>query len=136
MKPWLDTWDDLTAAALAELEAVKAGIEGDASTLVSKYAEGAGLLERANGHALWYINHYEYARVGKAHITPMVLALDAYTAEKATLAADPDAVVTKLVTSRTDTPVAARPPSSTATPRPAPSTRARTGWSRVITSAW
>ena len=28
MKPWLDTWDDLTAAALAELEAVKAGIEG------------------------------------------------------------------------------------------------------------
>ncbi|MFR3452023.1 MAG: hypothetical protein ACLTSX_11285 [Collinsella sp.] len=105
MKPWLDTWDDLTAAALAELEAVKAGIEGDASTLVSKYAEGAGLLERANGHALWYINHYEYARVGKAHITPMVLALDAYTADKATLAADPDAVVTKLVTSRTDTPV-------------------------------
>ena len=105
MKPWLDTWDDLTAAALAELDAVKAGIEGDASTLVSKYAEGAALLERANGHALWYINHYEYARVGKAHITPMVLALDAYTAEKATLAADPDAVVTKLVTSRTDTPV-------------------------------
>ncbi len=105
MKPWLDTWDDLTAAALTQLEAVKAGIEGDASTLVSKYAEGAGLLERANGHALWYINHYEYARVGKAHITPMVLALDAYTAEKATLAADPDAVVTKLVTSRTDTPV-------------------------------
>ena len=105
MKPWLDTWDDLTAAALTELEAVKAGIEGDASALVSKYAEGAGLLERANGHALWYINHYEYARVGKAHITPMVLALDAYTAEKATLAADPDAVVTKLVTSRTDTPV-------------------------------
>ena len=47
------------ADARAKAQAVKAGIEGDASTLVSKYAEGAGLLERANGHALWYINHYE-----------------------------------------------------------------------------
>lgn len=105
MKPWLDTWDDLTAAALADLDAVKASLKGDVSTLVSKYAEGADLLESANGHALWYINHYEYARVGKAHITPLVNALDAYTAEKATLAADPDAVVTKLSTNRTDTPV-------------------------------
>lgn len=105
MKPWLDTWDDLTAAALTDLDAVKASLEGDASTLVSKYAEGAGLLESANGHALWYVDHYEFARVGKAHITPLVNTLDAYAAEKATLAADPDAVVTKLFTNRTDTPV-------------------------------
>ena len=43
--------------------------------------------------------------MGKAHITPMVNALNDYVAEKATLASDPDAVLTKFVTNRTDTPV-------------------------------
>ena len=43
--------------------------------------------------------------MGKAHITPTVNELNDYVAEKATLASDPDAVLTKFVTNRTDTPV-------------------------------
>ena len=105
MKPWIDTWDDLTASALTYIEAVRAHLAGNDSALIEKYAEATSQLEAANGHALWYVDHYEYARVGRAQITPTVSALDAYAAEKATLAADPDAVVTKLVTNRTDTPV-------------------------------
>ena len=105
MEPWMDTWDDLTSAAITELNAVKASLAGNNSELIALFAEGTATLDRANNHQLWYINHYEKARVGKAHITPMVNALNEYVAEKATLAADPDAVVTKLVTNRTDTPV-------------------------------
>lgn len=104
MKPWMDTWADLTRAALAQLAAVNAHLAGDASGLIASYAQATAALEEANGNSLWYIDHYEYARVGKAHITPLVNALNDYVAEKAALAADPDAVITKFVTNRTDTP--------------------------------
>lgn len=105
MKPWLDTWDDLTKATITELGAVKASLAQNNAELIAKYAEGVSQLEAANNHQLWYIDHYEKARVGKARITPLVNALNDYVAEKATLAADPDAVLTKFVTNRTDTPV-------------------------------
>lgn len=105
MEPWIATFDDLTRAAITELNAVKASIKGDNNELIALFAEGTSAFDQANNHELWYINHYEKARVGKAYITPTVNALNDYVAEKATLAADPDAVVTKLVTNRTDTPV-------------------------------
>ena len=105
MEPWVATFEDLTRAAITELNAVKASIKGDNNELIALFAEGTSAFDQANNHELWYINHYEKARVGKAYITPTVNALNDYVAEKATLAADPDAVVTKLVTNRTDTPV-------------------------------
>ena len=108
MEPWMDTFDDLTRAAITELDAVKASIKGDNNELITLFAEGTSALDEANNHQLWYIDHYEKARVGKAYITPTVNALNDYVAEKATLAADPDAVVTKLVTNRTDTPVGSK----------------------------
>ena len=108
MEPWMDTFDDLTRAAITELNAVKASIKGDNNELITLFAEGTSALDEANNHQLWYIDHYEKARVGKAYITPTVNALNDYVAEKATLAADPDAVVTKLVTNRTDTPVGSK----------------------------
>ena len=108
MEPWIATFDDLTRAAITELNAVKASIKGDNNELITLFAEGTSALDEANNHQLWYIDHYEKARVGKAYITPTVNALNDYVAEKATLAADPDAVVTKLVTNRTDTPVGSK----------------------------
>ena len=105
MMPWMETFDDLTAAAITELNAVKASLAGNDSELIAKFAEGTSQLDKANNHELWYIDHYEKARVGKAHITPTVNELNDYVAEKATLASDPDAVLTKFVTNRTDTPV-------------------------------
>ena len=73
--------------------------------------------------------------MGKAYITPTVNALNDYVAEKATLAADPDAVVTKLVTNRTDTPEAAKMPSLTVIPPRVPSIVLRTRYPRTITLA-
>ena len=102
---WVDTWEDLTTAALLELEAAKADLAGDSSTLIAKYSEGTSKLEEANGHGYSYVDHIEYARVGKAHVTPTVLALNEYVAGRAELAANPDAVLRKFITSRTDSPV-------------------------------
>lgn len=105
MEPWVATFEDLTRAAITELNAVKASIKGDNNELIALFAEGTSAFDQANNHELWYIDHYEKARVGKAHITPTVNELNDYVAEKATLASDPDAVLTKFVTNRTDTPV-------------------------------
>ena len=82
MTPWVDTFDGITRAAITELNAVKASIGGSANELITLFAEGTSALEAANNNQLWYIDHYEKARVGKAYITPTVNALNDYVAEK------------------------------------------------------
>ena len=103
---WVDAMSEQSEAALLELEAVKADLKGDKSTLIAKYSEGTAKLDEANGHGYHYVNHTEYARIGKAHIVPTINALDTYVAERAELASNPDANFTKFVTSRTDSPSA------------------------------
>lgn len=104
MEPWLDTWDDLTRAALEELAALKADLAGNTSELIARHSAGQQVFDAANNHGFHYVDHTEYARVGKAYITPTVSALNAAVSERATLAVDPDADFTKFVTSRMDAP--------------------------------
>ena len=104
MQPWLDTWDDLTRAALEELAALKADMAGNTSELIARHSAGQQAFEAANNHGFHYVDHTEFARVGKAYITPTVAALNAAVSERATLAVDPDADFTKFVTNRMDTP--------------------------------
>ncbi|MDO4429317.1 MAG: beta-N-acetylglucosaminidase domain-containing protein [Atopobiaceae bacterium] len=102
---WVDAWDDLTSAALLDLEALKADLAGDSSALIAKYSKGTAKLDEAMGHGYSYVDHIEYARVGKAHITPTVLALNEHVAGRAELAANPDAVLRTFITNRADAPV-------------------------------
>ena len=104
MEPWLDTWDDLTRAALEELAALKADLAGNTSELIARHSAGQQAFDAANNHGFHYVDHTECARVGKAYITPTVSALNAAVSERATLAVDPDADFTKFVTSRMDAP--------------------------------
>lgn len=101
---WVDTWDDVTRGAIAELQALKADLAGDSSQMLSKYSEGSDALAASRKHGFHYVDHTEYATVGNAYIMPMINALDGYLAQRATLAADPNADTTQFVTSRTDTP--------------------------------
>lgn len=101
---WVDTWDDVTRGAIAELQALKADLAGDSSQMLSKYSEGSDALAASRKHGFHYVDHTEYATVGNAYIMPMINALDGYLAQRATLAADPNADTTQFVTSRTDIP--------------------------------
>ena len=101
---WVDTWDDVTRGAIAELQALKADLAGDSSQMLSKYSEGSDALAASRKHGFHYVDHTEYATVGNAYIMPMINALDGYLAQRATLAADPNADTTQFVTSRTDAP--------------------------------
>ena len=104
MSPWVETWEDLTTAALSDLAALRAQLDGDTAGLLSHHSAATASLEAANGHGYHYVNHTEYARVGKAYVTPAVNALADYVAEQAELASNPNADITRFVTNRTDAP--------------------------------
>lgn len=101
---WIDTWDDVTSAAISELQALKADLSGDSSQMLSKYSEGSEALAASRKHGFHYVDHTEYASVGKAYIMPMLNALNDYLGQRAKVATDPNADTTRFVTSRTDTP--------------------------------
>ncbi len=79
---WLDCWDDTTTAAIAYLDALSAILRGDKDADIwAHYAEGQAAWENSRTHALWYIDHYEYAEVGVQHIVPFMKALHNYLSE-------------------------------------------------------
>ncbi|MBE6951825.1 MAG: hypothetical protein E7451_10920 [Ruminococcaceae bacterium] len=79
---WLDCWDDTTTAAIAYLDALSAILSGAKDADIwEHYAVGQAAWENSRTHALWYIDHYEYAEVGVQHIVPFMKALHNYLSE-------------------------------------------------------
>lgn len=108
--PWIGAWKDLTTAALAYLDAADALIDNNKETLIAKYDEGKKALKAYNDdHGFNYIDHNEYAKVGKAFVSPLVAMIDDYLLEDVTLAKDPTASVRRYITSRTDAPASGDP---------------------------
>ena len=76
---WMDCWDDTTTAAIAYLDALSAILSGAPESEVwGHYAVGQTAWENSRTHALWYMDHYEYAEVGVQHIVPFMKALHSY----------------------------------------------------------
>ena len=90
--PWIDSWDDTTAAALAYIKALKADIAGDDATMISRFSEGQQAYARSKTHGLYYVDHQEYAEVGVQHIVPFIKAMDAALSRKVQELADPSVV--------------------------------------------
>ncbi|MCI6574952.1 MAG: beta-N-acetylglucosaminidase domain-containing protein [Arcanobacterium sp.] len=104
MKPWLDAFDDLIAAATYYFNAYDAFLAGNNDDLLSNYQAGNALLASYNNHAFDYMGHDEYAKVGKAYLTPTIQLLANDLKAKAAIAINPDAFLLRFITSRTDTP--------------------------------
>ena len=102
---WLDCWDDTTDAAIAYLNGVKAVINNDTTAILQYNTEGKTAFDNSKTHALWYLDHYEYAEVGVQHIVPFIEAAADYVSKYAETAMNPDAVIRSFVTNRKDTPV-------------------------------
>ncbi len=76
---WLDCWDDTTEAAIAYLDALSAILDGASDADIwGHYAKGQTAWENSRTHALWYMDHYEYAEAGVQHIVPFMKALHNY----------------------------------------------------------
>lgn len=79
---WLNSWDDTTEAAISFLEAVKADLVNDQSTLVDLYSTGQEAFAKSKTYGFDYIDHLEYAEVGVQHIVPLIRTLDTFLSEK------------------------------------------------------
>ena len=102
---WLDCWDDTTEAIISYLNALSAILSGAEDTVIwDHYAAGQAAFESSTTHALWYVDHYEYAEVGVQHIVPFMNALDQTLSEKVAVIVDPYIQVTTYITNRTDSP--------------------------------
>ena len=101
---WLDCWDDTTDAAIAYLNGVKAVISNDTTAILQYNTEGKTAFDRSKTHALWYLDHYEYAEAGVQHIVPFIEAAADYVSKYAETAMNPDAVIQSFITNRTDKP--------------------------------
>ncbi len=79
---WLNCWDDTTEAAIAYLDALSAILDGaEGADIWEHYAKGQSAWESSRTHALWYMDHYEYAEAGVQHIVPFMKALHAYLSD-------------------------------------------------------
>lgn len=101
---WLDTWDDITAAAELLLNALDAYyVDNNAGLVPDYYTQAQAKLEQAETHGFWYIDHTEYAEVGVQHIMPFLRTVRDHVATLAQLTVDPTKIITTPITNR-DTP--------------------------------
>ncbi len=98
---WLDTWDDITAAADLLLNALDAYyVDNNAGLVPDYYTQAQAKLEQAETHGFWYIDHTEYAEVGVQHIMPFLRTVRDHVATLAQLSVDPTKVIATPVTNR------------------------------------
>lgn len=92
---WLDTWDDITAAADLLLNALDAYyVDNNAGLVPDYYTQAQAKLEQAETHGFWYIDHTEYAEVGVQHIMPFLRTVRDHVATLAQLSVDPTKIIT------------------------------------------
>lgn len=106
---WLNSWQDTTAAALSLLDAlveIETGDGGSRSNnrILTLYTEAQARYEKSKTYGYHYIDHTEYAKVGSQEIQPFVKTMLDKVADNAKLIMDPTIVITRPITSRTDTP--------------------------------
>lgn len=98
---WLDTWDDITAAADLLLNALDAYyVNNNAGIVPDYYTQAQAKLEAAETHGFWYVDHTEYAEVGVQHIMPFLRTVRDHVATLAQLTVDPTKVIATPVTNR------------------------------------
>lgn len=98
---WLDTWDDITAAADLLLNALDAYyVDNNAGLVPDYYTQAQAYLEQAETHGFWYVDHTEYAEVGVQHIMPFLRTVRDHVATLAQLSVDPTKVIATPVTNR------------------------------------
>ena len=105
---WLDTWDNITAAADFFLGGLQGYyIESDPSIVPTYFVQGQAQMEEAETHGYKYVDHTEYAEVGVQHIMPFMRTVRDHVGVLAKITVDPTAIIPTAITNRKDNPVGA-----------------------------
>ena len=100
MAPWIDTWDDITEAALHYLDAVRLTIaeDWDINEVLNRYNEGQVAIDRAESHEFFYVNKMEHAVVGRQHIMPFIQTVRQWLGRKIQIVLDPSVQIGTYIT--------------------------------------
>ena len=102
---WIDAWDDTTSAVLGYLDALSALNHGESTAAVwDHFASAQNAKTQAGTHGFHYVDHTEYAKAGRIHITPFMNALDSALSARILPLIDPNLDTATFITSRSDTP--------------------------------
>ncbi|MFQ8706934.1 MAG: beta-N-acetylglucosaminidase domain-containing protein, partial [Thomasclavelia sp.] len=102
---WLDCWQDTTEAVINYLNAAKAlQNEEDSSVIWDYFAAGQAAFDESRTHGFHYVDHIEYAKVGRQHIYPFMQNLDTVLSERVSSIVNPGQQSVRYITNRTDTP--------------------------------
>ena len=100
---WLDCWKDTTESVLNYLNAAKALQNGEeASVIWDYYSRGQAAYDASREHGFHYIDHTEYARVGRQHIYSFMQNLDNNLYGKVTELINPGQQNVTFITNRLD----------------------------------
>ena len=102
---WLDTWENITNAAIIFMNALEDYyINDDSSNIPAYYTEAQAQMEEAETHGFSYVDHIEYAEVGVQHIMPFMRKVRDKVAEMAEVSVNPTKLIITPITNRTDEP--------------------------------
>ncbi|WP_286670061.1 beta-N-acetylglucosaminidase domain-containing protein [Thomasclavelia cocleata] len=102
---WLDCWQETTEAVINYLNAAKAlQNEADSSVIWDYFATGQNAFDASRTHGFHYVDHTEYAKVGRRYIYPFMQNLDIILSAKVETIVNPDHQSINFITNRTDTP--------------------------------
>ena len=102
---WLDCWQDTTEAIINYLEAAKGLQNGaDNDEIWDKFSTGQAAFDKSRTHGFNYVDHIEYAKVGRKYIYPFMQNLDTILSVKVGTIVNPDQQIVTFITNRTDTP--------------------------------
>lgn len=91
---WLDTWDNITAAADSLMNALEAYyVDNDAGLVPGYYVEAQAQLEKAETHGFKYVNGTQYAEVGVQHVMPFLRTVRNQVATLAQMSVDPTMLI-------------------------------------------
>ena len=102
---WLDCWQETTESIINYLNAAKAlQNEEESSVIWDYFATGQAEFDASRTHGFFYVDHTEYAKVGRKYIYPFMQNLDTILSAKVSTIVNPDQDVVSFITNRTDTP--------------------------------
>lgn len=102
---WLDCWEDTANAVIGYLNTAIALQEEEAvSDIWNLYAKAQQSFDKSTKHALWYMDHYEYAKVGRRYIYPFMLNLDVTLSAAVIPLVNPGSDEIKVISNRGDQP--------------------------------
>ncbi len=102
---WLDCWQETTEAVINYLNAAKAlQNEEDSNVIWDYFAAGQAAFDESRTHGFHYVDHTEYAKVGRQHIYPFMQNLDNVISERVSSIVNPGQQSVRYITNRTDTP--------------------------------